>query len=172
MIGFLTVAVVAAAAIFVVNRLTGRGNESGTVKGPSGNPFTFERPSGWKELSRTELDGLPGSPLVVLRRKDGRGILIVNEQARTSHDFAKISSDLDTALPKSVPDFKKVTSHTIGVKAGQAFLYSYTRTKKGTAHSVVVVPSASGGYTINAVVAGGADLVARQVGTMIRSFDA
>ena len=171
LIGLLAVFVVATASIFAVSRLIGGGSDSDTVKGPSGNPFTIERPSGWSELSKTELDALPGSPLAVLRRKDGTGIVTINAQARTSHDFAKISSDLDRALPKSIPDFEKVSSHTVRVKAGKAFLYSYTRRKKGTAHSVVVVPADPGSYTINVVVTGGANDVARQVGAMIRSFD-
>jgi hypothetical protein len=172
LIGFVTVGVVSMTAIFAVDQLTGGGAESGLVKGPPGNPFTIERPSGWRELSSTELDALPGSRLAVLRRKDGRGILIINKQTSTSHDFAKISSDLDSALTRSVPDFKKVSSHTVGVKAGNAFHYSYIRTRKGTANSVVVVPVNSGRYTINVVVTGGAKDVARQVGAMIRSFDA
>lgn len=172
LIGLVAVAVVASAAIFAYSQMAGRDSEDGTVKGPPGNPFTIERPSGWTELSKEQLQALPGSPLAALRREDRQGILIVNKQAGTSRDFGKISSDLDRSLPKGLPDFKKVTSHTIAIKAGNAFLYSYIRTKKGTAHSVVVVPVDSGRYTINAVVTGGVANVARQVGTMIRSFDA
>jgi hypothetical protein len=172
LIGLLAIFVVAATAILALNRLIGGDAEGGTVKGPAGSPFTIERPSGWTALSSAQLEALPGSVSVALRREDGRGLVIVNEQARGSHDFARISSDLDSALRKDVPDFKKLSSHTVGVKAGAAFVYSYVRTRERTANSVVVVPAGRRTYTISAVVTGGAENVAHQVGAMIRSFDA
>jgi hypothetical protein len=169
--GLLAVVVVAAAAVFALSYVTGRDAERRAVEGPSESPFTMTRPSGWKELADQEREALPGSPLAVLRREDGKGIAIVGKEASRSRDFDKLSRELDRELPKSFSDFEKVTSHTIAVKAGQAFLYSYTRKKKGTANSVVVVPAKSGRFTINTVVTGGAVDVARQVGAMIRSFD-
>ena len=171
LIGALAGIAIAVAAFFIIRALTGDDNEGGTLKSQSAG-FTIHYPSGWKPVSKEQLARTPGAPLAILRQTDRRGILIINRQARPTSDFGKISSQLDRRLSKSIPDFKKVSSHTVGIEAGQAFLYSYIRKRKGTVHTVVVVPVGSRGYTLNAVVAAGAPEVARQVGAIIRSFDA
>ena len=161
---------VAVAAFFIVRALTENDNEAGTLKSASAG-FTLDYPAGWKPVSKEQLARLPGPPLAMLRQTDRRGILIVNRQARPTRDFGKVSAQLDRQLRKRLPDFKKVSSHTVGIKAGQAFLYSYIRERRGTVHTTVVVPAGSRGYNLNAVVVAGAPEVARQVGAIIRSFD-
>jgi hypothetical protein len=158
-------------AFFVVRALTGNEDEDRTLKGPPGSAFTLTYPKGWTPLSGKELVALPGSPTAVVRRTDRSGILIVNRQSHVSSNFDKLSRQLDRRLKRSIPDFKKVSSHGVGIKAGQAFLYSYIRKRKGTVHSVVVVPMRSGGFSLDAVVRANARDTARQVGAMIRSFD-
>jgi hypothetical protein len=170
LIGALAGIAIAVAAFFIVRALTENDNEGGTLKSASAG-FTLHYPSGWKPVSKGQLARTTGTPLAMLRQTDRRGILVVNRQARPTSDFSKVSAQLDRQLSKRLPDFKKVSSHTVGIKAGQAFLYSYIRTRRGTVHTTVVVPAGSRGYTLNAVVAVGAPEVARQVGAIIRSFD-
>jgi hypothetical protein len=162
----------AVAAFVAVRALNGDEDSGGKLEGASGNRFTLSYVEGWTPLSRSEVAALKGSPIGVLRRDDRRGILIINRQRRISRDRGALSRQLDRRLKKRFSDFRKVSSRTVNVKAGRAFLYSYIRRSKGTAHSILAVQTSSGGYTLNAVVRGDARDVARQVGVMFRSFDA
>jgi hypothetical protein len=163
--------VLGVAAFFIVRGLAG-GDNGGTLKGGPGNAFTISYPKGWKPLPKDQLARLRGSPVAVLRRSDHKGIVIINSLAPVRRDFGKLSSDLDRELKSRIPDFKKVSSRGVSIRAGRALLYSYIRTRSGTVHTLVAVPVDSRGYTLNAVVSAGAADVARQVGAIIRSFDA
>jgi hypothetical protein len=159
------------AAFFVVRALTGSEDNAGKLEGPD-DTFTLSYPDDWAPLSKEELEKLPGSPLAVVRRKDRKGIVIINAQGRVTRDLDKFSRQLDRKLKGEIPDFGKVSSRSVTIKAGRAFLYTYIRKRRGTVQIVVAVPVGPRGYTLNAVVQGGAEDVARQVGAMIRSFDA
>ena len=164
-------AAVAVAAFFVVRALNDD-DKGGKLEGGSGNRFALSYPEGWTPLSRKEVAALGGSPIAVLRRGDRRGIVIINRQRRITRDRRALSRQLDRTLKKRFRDFQKVSSRTVNVKAGRAFLYSYIRRSKGTAHSILAVQTSSGAYTLNAVVRADAREVARQIGAIFRSFDA
>jgi hypothetical protein len=53
---------------------------------------------------------------------------------------------------------------------GNAFFYSYIRKKKGTVHTVVVVPDGDRSYALNTVSKGGQEKTAREIANMILSF--
>jgi hypothetical protein len=167
------VAVAVAALVVGVLALTG-GEDDGaedTVKGPAGNDFTIVRAAGWQEVPDEEREQLPGNPLTVLRRGEGEGLLIVNAPTGTERDLDTVSRTLDKRLEKSIPDFRRVGARVVDVEAGPALLYSYARSRKATAHTILVVPTADRTYTINAAVPAGADDAAREVGGMLFSFD-
>jgi hypothetical protein len=169
------VTMVAAAALAVIAFLLVRaiaddGSSDGKLRGSGANRFTLSYPDGWSALSQKQLSRLHGSPVAVLRRDDRRGILIINRQRRLTHNLDKLSRGLDERLASRIPDFQKVSSHTVRTQAGRVFLYSYVRKRKGLVHSILVVPTRSGGYTLNAVVRAHAPDVARQVGVMFRRF--
>ena len=168
------VAVAGAIALVVLGAvvlLGGDDEEEATVKGPPGHEFTLLRPDGWTEVGAEERDLIPGKPLAVLRRGKGEGLVTVNAPARREQDVDAIAAELDKRLGKEIPDFRKVAARIVRVEAGRALLYSYVRTKKATAHTLLVVPSANATYTVNAVVPAGAEDAARDVGRILNSFD-
>ena len=141
------------------------------VTGPAGSDFTLVRPDGWTEASDDERAELPGNPLAVMRRGRGQGLLVVNAPSDTERDLDAVAKGLDRRLKKAIPDFQKVGARVVEVKAGPALLYSYARARRATAHTILVVPTDDRTYTVNAVVPAGADDAAREVGTMLFSFD-
>ena len=145
---------------------------SNKVTGTSKDSFTLSYPSSWRPLSSKELDKLPGSPLAVVRRKDGKGFVVLRKEGRTPKNLTAFSGDLTRALDKRVPDFQKRSSKTIKIGAGKAFFYSYIRKTNGTVHTVVLVPDGKRSYVLNTVSHGGAEDVARQVARIILSFKA
>jgi hypothetical protein len=144
---------------------------TGRLEVSGSDSFTLDYPSRWQPLSGEELGALPGRPLAVLRRKDGEGFVVVRRQKRAPRDFNVFSADLTRALDKRVPDFQRQSSRTIRVGAGKAFFYSYIRRRKGTVHTVVLVPAGERSYVLNTISPGGAEDVAREVARIILSFD-
>ena len=166
------VAVLALVVVGAVVVLGGGGDEQeATIKGPPGREFTLLRPDGWTEVGAEERDLIPGEPLAVMRRQNREGLVTVTAPADREQDVGAIAEELDRRLARAVPDFRKVAARVVRVEAGRALLYSYVRTKKGTAHSLLVVPGSDVTYTVNAVVPAGAEDAARDVGEILNSFD-
>jgi hypothetical protein len=169
-IGALAAIALGVAAFFIVRALVDNDNDGGALKSQSAG-FTLRYPAGWKPVSKGELARLPNRPLAVVRRTDKKGILILNRHAHTAGNLNQVARQLDRQLKRRIPDFRKVSEQRVNIKAGSALFYSYIRKRKGTVHTVAVVPVGANDYTLNGVVAAGAKSVARDVGSMIRSFD-
>jgi hypothetical protein len=176
---FLALLAIVAVVVVGVIVLTGDGDEEGnggdkpttlTVKGASGDEFTLEQPARWTAVSEEQRQALPGRPLAVLRRDDQHGLVIVNVQPGTVKNFDKQVKALDRRLAKAIPDFRKVGARIVRVKSGRALLYSYARSKRGTAHTLLVVPAGKRSYTLNGTVPAGANDAAREVGRILLSF--
>ena len=165
-----------AAVVVAVLALTG-GDDDGagggttTVNGPAGNEFTLETPAGWTAVSEDQRQAVPGRPLAVLRRDDQKGLVVVNVQPGKVNNFDKQVTTLDRRLGKAIPDFRKVGARIVDVKAGKALLYSYAREKRGTAHTLLVVPAGDRSYSVNGAVPAGEDDAAREMGAILLSFD-
>jgi hypothetical protein len=163
------IAAIVVAAIVLLGGDDGDGDE--TVKGPPGDEFTLLKPDGWEQVSRDELALIPGKPLAVLRRDEREGLVTVSAPSQAGQNIEDAAAELDKRLSKALPDFRKVGARIVEVEAGRALLYSYVRTKKATAHTILVVPGPEKTYTINAVVPAGAEDAARDVGEILNSFD-
>lgn len=142
-----------------------------TVSGPPGYEFTLLRPDGWTAVPEAERDLIPGRPLTVLRRGEGSGLVTVNAPEQRQQNLDAIAAQLDQRLKDEIGDFRKVGARVVRVEAGEALLYSYARTRRGTAHTVLVVPTAERIYAVNATVPAGAEDAAKDVGRILLSFD-
>jgi hypothetical protein len=170
------VAIIAAVVIGVIT-LTG-GDDDGdtgsgtttTVTGPD-EAFTLQVPAGWTAVSADELQAVPGKPLAVLRRDDQKGLVVVNVQPGKVKNFDAQVRTLDRRLGKAIPDFQKVGARVVDVKAGKALLYSYARRERGTAHTLLVVPAGDRSYSVNGAVPAGENDAAREMGSILLSFD-
>jgi hypothetical protein len=162
------VAIAAAAVWYFAIRDDGSSN---AVRGPASAPFTLTRPVGWESLSGKKLSALPGHPLAVLRAKNGNGAVVVNVQPGRSPSLAKLSGQLEAQLKKRIPDYKAGGSRTVTVKAGTAQLISYSRTKKGTANSLLVVPAGGKTFSLSVVVPASQRAGAQDAAKILSSFD-
>ncbi len=153
-------------------REEGKAGTANTLSGPAGARYTMSQDPNWQRLTGGALEGQPGRPLWVLRRKDGKGLIAVRREGRAPRSFRTFTKQLDSEFERRIPDFRKRSSRTLRIKAGDAFFYSYIRERRGTVHSVVLVPAGTGSYVLNSLVQGGEPDAARELGRMILSFDA
>lgn len=170
----LALPLVIAAALFFVLKDDGGSSagEAGTVSGSKEDAFRMSYPKNWNPLAKDDLSSLPGKPLAVLRRNDGKGFVVVRrEQGRPPAKVEALSADLGKELRKRVPDFKERSTKQVKIRGGSAVFTSYIRKRTGTVHSIVIVPAGNKTFTLNTVSRGGANDVAREIGRMILSFD-
>ena len=149
---------------------TGSGGTT-TVTGPADNEFTLQVPAGWTAVPADELQAVPGEPLAVVRRDEQKGLVVVNVQQGKVKNFDAQVRTLDRRLEKAIPDFQKVGARVVEVKAGKGLLYSYARRERGTAHTLLVVPAGDRSYSVNGAVPAGEDDAAREMGSILLSFD-
>jgi hypothetical protein len=161
-------------AIFIGVKVLGgdEDKKSGEITGSGGDSFTLSYPKSWLALSGKQLSKLPGPPLAVVRRKDGKGFVILRKEKRAPKNFNAFSADLTKALDKRVPDFEKRSSKLVQIAAGKAFFFSYIRKTTGTVHTIVLVPAGKRSYVLNTVSSGKSNRVAREVARIILSFKA
>ena len=161
----------AAAAVQVLVDPFGSGDDDGPVlRGPDSAPFEIDYPRAWRPLTNAELATLPGQPIAVIRRKDGRGTMVISERPPVTQPLAELPEGLKRTLSRRFDDFREVGVKVANLGGNQALIYSFARTKTGTAQTLVIVPSGNRSYTLNAVVPPRSPDSAREVGAMIATF--
>jgi hypothetical protein len=167
-------AAVAAVLIFTGGSSDKSGGTATSSSSSKADAFKISYPDSWTPLSKDKLKGLPGHPLSVIKRKDGKGLVVVRrEQGAPPRDLKPLGDSLGKQLKKRIPDLKLRSQKVVKLKTGPALFTSYIRKKTGTVQSVIVVPAPGKRvFTLNTVSRGGANNVARETGRMILSFDA
>jgi hypothetical protein len=133
--------------------------------------FALAYPAGWAPTRADELAKLPGRPAAIVRRTDGKGVVIVRRKAAPRDQSLKaLTRDLSAGLEKRFDDFSFVSSRVARVRAGNAFLYTFVRTKQKTAQSIALVRVGNTNFTLDAVAASGDPRAAREVAAIVRSF--
>jgi hypothetical protein len=141
------------------------------VTGPRSAPFHLAYPRTWHPLDATQLAQLPGPPLAVLRRTDGHGTLVVAERPALTTPLERLPQGLKRSLGRQFTDFREIGAKLVTLHGTRALVYTFARTRSGTAQSVVVVPAGNHSFTLNAVLPRQSPEAAREVGAMIASFD-
>jgi hypothetical protein len=169
----LVVLLAAAAVVLSASVLRGEdraASSSPTLMGPATAPFGIDYPSTWQPVGDSQRVQLPGQPLAVLRRKDGRGTVVVTKRPPVTTPLDELPAGLEAKLSKRFPDFREVGAKVVNLGDARALVYTFARTRTGTAQSLVVVPSGDHSFTLNAVVPPHSPEAAREVGAIIASF--
>ena len=137
----------------------------------AGGAFSIVVPDGWRALRGRELRAVPSGPAAVLRRADGRAVVVVRERPALARSRRSLTSDLTAQLGRRFSDLRPVTTRTIALPGGPAYVYTFARPAAGRVQSIAVAPRAGRTYTLDAVARAGATDAAAQVGAILRSFD-
>jgi hypothetical protein len=166
--------IVAAAAAAVLSGVFSSGDpslRSPSLSGPSDAPFRVAYPNSWRALSASDTAALPGAPLGVLRRKDGRGTVVITRRPPVASSASALSRGLKRELDRRYPDFREIGAKVVSLHGSRALVYTFARTRTGTAQSSVIVTAGGFSYTLNAVVPPRSPDAAREVGAIIAAFD-
>jgi hypothetical protein len=171
------VAVLAAlvgAAITVAAVLGANGGSSPRVPHATtiaGGDFSIAFPAGWTAVKADQLAKLPGRPAAMVRRNDRHGAVVVRRKGAPKNQSLKaLTKSLTTQLKGRFPDFRFVSSRVVRLRGGNAFLYTFLRTKSKVAQSIAIVRVGKTSFTLDAVAAAGDNRAAREVAAIVRSF--
>jgi hypothetical protein len=162
-----------AGAALAAGLITGVGSDDSAPRAKElrGKGFTLGYPAGWMPVSADQLASLRGKPVAVVRRADGNGTVVVRQTAAPKdQSLRKLTRDLTAGLQRRFPDFSFVSARVVPVRAGDAFLYTFTRTKAQTAQTVALVRVGRANFTVNGVARTGDPRAAQEVAAIVRSF--
>ncbi len=138
------------------------------LRGPG---FALAYPAGWSPTRAERLAKLPGHPAAVVRRADGKGVVVVRRKAAPRDQSLKaLTRDLNAGMARRFDDFRFVSARVTRVRGGNAYLYTYLRTRQKTAQSIALVRVGDANFTLDAVARSGDTRAAREVAAIVRSF--
>ena len=133
--------------------------------------FSLVVPSGWRALRGTELAKTPTSPVAVLRRADGIGVVVVHERPALASSPRSLTRELTAQVKRRFRGVQPVSARTVALPGGPAYVYTFARPAAGRVQSIAVAPRPGRTYTLDGVAGSSARDVAAQVGAILRSFD-
>src|SRR4051794_16498720 len=128
-------------------------------------------PDGWRALAPGELRKVASAPSAVVRRADGRGLVVVPRGRALGRSTRSLPRALPAQMGRRFRGVKPVSARTVQLDGGPAYVYPFARPAAGAVQSIAVVPRAGDTYTLDAVTGAGAADVAAQAGAILRSFD-
>jgi hypothetical protein len=133
--------------------------------------FSLAFPAGWSAVPAERLAKLEGRPAAMVRRRDGHGTVIVRRKgAPKDQTLRALTKGLTTQLTRRFADFRFVSARVVRVRGGNAFLYTFLRTRAKVAQSLAIVRVGKTSFTLDAVAASGDPRAAREVAAIVRSF--
>jgi hypothetical protein len=158
------------ALIGLVHLLGGSNGKAAHTYTAPGHAFSIAVPEGWTAMPADQVARVPGRPAAVLRRADGRGLLVVRRTAAVHGDLRAAARILTADLSRRFAGFRLVSARLGRVRAGGAFLYTFVRGARGIVQSLALTRIGGPTYRIDSVVPGDAPDVARQTGAIVGSF--
>ena len=133
-------------------------------------PFTVALPSGWHAASAKQLAAMPSRPAAVLRRADGRGVVVIRRIAPVRASGTELVRELGTRLRARFPGFRPVNARFTHLRGGRAFVYTFERAPRRTVQGVAFAPAGGSTYELDTVVPGRAPEAARDAAAIVASF--
>jgi hypothetical protein len=162
--------VLAAAAAVLVPR-SSDGPAAPVVRFTSADrAFSVVLPDGWRALRPAALRSVASTPAAVLRRADGRGLIVIRSRPALAGNSRSLTRDLTAQLSRRFHGMKPVTARIVQLHGGPAYVYTFARPTAARVQSIAVAPRAGRTYTLDAVTGAAARDVAAQVGAILRSF--
>ena len=97
-------------------------------------------PSDWTVVPAKSVSGAPSDAVIVLRRKDKSGVLVVLPGGKALALDTASSNKISAELAKRYADYKFVSAAVVRVKAGRALFIAYLRTQQGQLHTITILP--------------------------------
>lgn len=140
--------------------------------GPDKAPFRLTVPAGWERIDQKTIEKAGEVNTIAVKNAAGSGVVSVRVNGPVTQSLAALRKDLNAKLKSEAPKMKLSASKILDVKAGPA-LYTSWNTRGGkTVQTNLVVPVGKLSYTLDAVIDANDRRTAREVGLILRAFDA
>jgi hypothetical protein len=155
----------AAIAVVVVLSLT-RGGRTDSSPKPEvfrSTGFALAAPKGWRAQ--------PNSGAALTIERAGRGVVVVKTGlAPKDQSLKTLTAGLTAQLTKRFADFRFVSARVRQLRGGHAYLFTFARSKAGTAQSLALVKLGTTNYTIDTITKANDIPAAAEAAAIVRSF--
>jgi hypothetical protein len=163
-------AAVATLAVLGLVRLVVHSDGPATSTAYDGTGFHMTLPHGWHPLTGAKVARVPGHPVAVIRRADGRGVVVVRQIPALNGDLRTVAKSLTAQLKRKVAGFQLVSARLGRVRAGGAFLYTFVRGGGVAVQSLAITTVHGRTFRIDSIVPAKETAAAREAGAIVRSF--
>jgi hypothetical protein len=136
-----------------------------------GTGYSVRVPAGWRSLTAAELARVPGKPVAALQRTSGGAVVMIRRTTTPQTKSLKaLAKSLNASYAKRFSDFKFVSARVQRLRSGPAFLYTFVRTKAGTAQSLVLASVGRANFSLDSAIPATDTRAATDVAAILRSF--
>jgi hypothetical protein len=142
------------------------------LAGPEQAPFAMRYTDDWETVAADDLETEgDAQPLAGIKRKDGTGVMTVTLGGPVKGGINTLRASLPGELEKRFDDFRLVAIRPVEIAAGRALYTSWVREETGRVQTNLVVPDGNRrSFAVDAVIKGGAQETAQEVGAIFRTF--
>jgi hypothetical protein len=140
--------------------------------GPEKAPFRLTVPPGWVRVEQKVIEKAGEVNTMAVRNANGTGVVSVRVNGPVKQSLTSLQSELNAKMKTEAPKMKLDTSKVLDVKAGPALYTAWNTAGGKTLQTNLVVPAGKLSYTLDAVIDAKDRKTAREVGLILRAFDA
>jgi hypothetical protein len=163
----------AALVVAVLGVLSARSHDAKPVKRAlvSQAGFSMTYGKGWSAVPASTLARVPSKPVAMLHRKGGKGLVTVRRtgSARMA-DPRKLATSLRAQLARRFPDFRAVSGRVVKIRSGQAFLFTFVRTRSRVVQTIALAAVGGRTFQLEGIVPGDSPRAAREAADILSSF--
>jgi hypothetical protein len=144
-----------------------------TITGPPETPFRLHYPGGWRKVPKGELQKQPEPPAAAVRQPDAYGLVTLTIRGPLAYPLPKMREDFLGVLEEKYAenDLEIVSSQDIETAAGVGMYTSWVLRDVGRVYGHLTVQVGQHSYTLDGTLPVGGSEVAREVGSIIGSFE-
>ena len=144
-----------------------------TISGPPETPYRLHYPGGWRKVPKGELQKQPEPPAAAVRNPEGGGLVTLTIRGPLAYPLPKMREDFLGVLAEKYADHELdiVTSQDIQTSAGVGMYTSWVLRDQGRVYGHLTVQVGEHSYTLDGTLPVGASEIAREVGSIIWSFE-
>jgi hypothetical protein len=163
----------AAVVVAVLGVMSTRSHHAKPVKraliSQAGFSMTYGR--GWAAVPTSRLARVPSKPVAMIHRKGGKGLVTVRRTGSAQMaDPRKLATGLRTQLASRFPDFRAVSARVVKIRAGQAFLFTFVRTRSRVVQTIALAAVGGRTFQLEGIVPGDSPQAAREAADILSSF--
>lgn len=166
---FVVILVAAGMAVWYVANQSPSGSTSKKPTSAVVKTIHLTYSSAWTAVSAKTVRGAPSDSIIVLKRKDKSGVLVVFPGGKAVALDTATSRKISLELARQYADYEFLRAAVVHLKAGKALFFTYLRKQQGDLHTITILPVGKESFIIETASPLSNTEVRSEIGTILSS---